>query len=196
MYTYSILPDWDIARLCEGEGMISPFVGSKIRRDGDRPIISRGLSSFGYDISAAQEAKVFVPYPGARINPKRFDPRMLVEPEWTTDDDGTWFELPPHAFALMRTVEYFRMPSNVLAVCMGKSTLARCGLILNTTPFEPGWCGFVTLEISNTSHVPAQIFANEGIGQVLFFRGMEPDNGYGREGKYQNQNDGITLPKV
>lgn len=193
---YSLLADWEIERLALMEGMIEPFINHKERMIDGRPIISRGLSSFGYDISAAKEAQVFIPYPGVRINPKRLDTRLLVEPDWVTDSDGTWFELPAHSFALMRTVEYFRMPRNVLAVCLGKSTWARCGMILNTTPFEPGWSGYVTLELSNTTDAPAQIFANEGIGQVLFFRGPQPDNDYGKNGKYQYQNGGITLPKV
>jgi dCTP deaminase len=191
---WTILPDREIARLAVDELMIEPFIDHKMRHVDGRGIISKGLTSFGYDISIAQEAKVFVPFPGERINPKRFSPRLVVEPDWVTDEDGTWFELPPNSFTLMRTVEFFRIPKDVMAICMGKSTYARCGQILNTTPFEPGWRGYVTLEMSNSTSSPVQIFAGEGIGQVLFFRGPQPDNGYG-QGKYQDQRAEITLTK-
>ena len=158
---WTILPDREIARLAVDELMISPFIDHKMRHEDGCPIISKGLTSFGYDISIAQEAKVFVPFPGERINPKRFSSRLVVEPDWVTDGDGTWFELPPNSFALMRTNEFFRIPDDVVTVGIGKSTYARCGLILNVTPFEPGWRGYATLEMSNTTSTPAQVFANE-----------------------------------
>ena len=192
---WTILPDREIARLAVDELMISPFIDHKMRHEDGCPIISKGLTSFGYDISIAQEAKVFVPFPGERINPTRCSSRLVVEPDWVTDGDGTWFELPPNSFALMRTNEFFRIPDDVVTVGIGKSTYARCGLILNVTPFEPGWRGYATLEMSNTTSSPAQVFANEGIGQILFFRGPKPDEGYG-QGKYQDQQAAITLPRV
>ena len=167
----------------------------KVRHDGVHPVISYGISSYGYDIRLGRDVKVFVPMPGRIINPKRFDPFVLVEPIIQHDADGEWFELPPHSFMLGVTVEYIRVPQNVLCICLGKSTYARCGLILNTTPFEPGWEGHVTLELSNTTPLPAKIFINEGIGQVIFLQGDPPEQGYG-QGKYQHQGAQITLPKV
>ena len=167
--------------------MIDPFVESQ-KRDG---VISYGLSSYGYDMRVADEYKIFTNVHTAVVDPKNFDPRSFVELK------GEVCVIPPNSFALARSVEYFRIPRNVLTVCMGKSTYARCGIIVNVTPFEPEWEGFVTLEISNTTPLPARIYANEGIAQVLFF---EADEGCtvsyaDKKGKYQKQQT-IELPRV
>lgn len=167
--------------------MIEPFVDSQVRKG----VISYGVSSYGYDIRVADEFKIFTNVFGATVDPKHFDPKSMV------DLVGEVCIIPPNSFALARTVEYFRIPRNVLTVCLGKSTYARCGIIVNVTPFEPEWEGFVTLEISNTTPLPAKIYANEGIAQVLFFEGDEPcDISYAeKKGKYQKQQS-IMLPKL
>jgi len=168
------------------EEMIVPFVGRQVR-DG---VISYGLSSYGYDIRVADEFKVFSNVRATLVDPKDFDPQSLV------DVKGDVCIIPPNSFALARTVEYFRIPRNVLAVCTGKSTYARCGIITNVTPFEPGWEGYATLEISNTTPLPAKVYANEGIAQLLFFEAEPCEVSYAdRRGKYQSQQD-ITLPKA
>jgi dCTP deaminase len=171
------------------QGMIEPFVDHQVR-DG---LISFGLSSYGYDIRVAQEFKIFTPGLGdlTVVDPKKFDTRAMV------DFRGDVCIIPPNSFALARSVEYFRVPRDVLCVCLGKSTYARCGIIVNITPFEPGWEGFVTLEISNTTPLPAKIYAGEGIAQVLFFVGDEPcELSYAdRKGKYQGQQS-IVLPRL
>ncbi len=178
-----------IRQMAETAGMIEPFEPGQVRAG----VISYGLSSYGYDIRVADEFKIFTNSTGELtvIDPKRFDPKSF------TDFKGESCIIPPNSFALARTVEYFRIPRDVLAVCLGKSTYARCGIILNLTPFEPGWEGFVTLEISNTTPLPAKIYANEGIAQVLFFQGdTQPEVAYDqRQGKYQGQT-GVTLPKL
>lgn len=180
--------DKRIRRAAIEQKMISPFEGV-MQRNG---VISYGLSSFGYDIRIANEFRIFTASTGQLtvVDPKNFDERALVHYE------GDVCIIPPNSFALGRSVEYFRMPRNVMGLCLGKSSYARAGIVTNFTPFEPGWEGFVTIEISNTTPLPAMIYANEGIAQVLFFEGEEPEVSYAdRKGKYQAQT-GITLPKV
>ena len=168
-------------------GMIEPFEDRQVRAG----VVSFGLSSYGYDIRVADEFKVFTNVNNALIDPKNFDPRSFV------DVKAEVCIIPPNSFALAKTVEYFRIPRNVLTVCVGKSTYARCGLIVNVTPFEPEWEGFVTLEISNTTPLPAKVYANEGISQVLFFESDEDcEVSYAdKAGKYQKQ-QGLTLPRL
>ena len=169
--------------------MIEPFADSQVREG----VISYGVSSYGYDMRVAPEFKIFTNALSVVVDPKGFDSRSFVE------FAGDVCIVPPNSFALARSVEYFRIPRNVLTVCVGKSTYARCGIITNVTPFEPEWEGFVTLEISNTTPLPAKIYANEGIAQVLFFtadEGDECEQSYAdKRGKYQAQT-GITLPKL
>jgi dCTP deaminase len=169
------------------KGMIKPFEDRQVRQGG----ISYGLSSYGYDIRIADEFKIFTNINTTIVDPKRFDPRSFV------DYQGEVAVIPPNSFALGRSVEYFKIPRNVLTICVGKSTYARCGIITNVTPFEPEWEGYVTLEISNTTPLPAKIYANEGIAQVLFFESDEAcETSYAdRQGKYQGQ-QGIVLPTV
>jgi dCTP deaminase len=167
--------------------MIEPFEDRQVR-DG---VVSYGLSSYGYDIRVADEFKVFTNINSTVVDPKNFDARSFVDLK--TDI----CIIPPNSFALAKTVEYFRIPRDVLTVCVGKSTYARCGLIVNVTPFEPEWEGFVTLEISNTTPLPARVYANEGIAQVLFFQSDEMcEVSYAdKKGKYQKQ-QGLTLPRL
>ena len=169
-------------------GMIEPFVDSQAR-DG---VISYGLSSYGYDIRVSNEFKVFTNVYSSIVDPKHFDQASMVD---IVSDEPIL--IPPNSFALARTVEYFRIPRKVLTICLGKSTMARCGIIVNVTPFEPEWEGFVTLEISNTTPLPARIYPNEGIAQVLFFEADEEcEVSYAdKKGKYQKQQN-IVLPKV
>jgi len=169
------------------QGMIKPFEERQIRAGG----ISYGLSSYGYDLRIADEFKIFTNINNTIVDPKSFDPRSFV------DYQGPVCIVPPNSFALGRSVEYFKIPRNVLTICVGKSTYARCGIITNVTPFEPEWEGYVTLEISNTTPLPAKIYANEGIAQVLFFQSDEAcQTSYAdRQGKYQGQ-QGIVLPTV
>jgi dCTP deaminase len=157
-------------------------------RDG---VISYGVSSYGYDIRVAEEFKIFTNVFSAVVDPKNFDPKSMI------DFKGQVCVIPPNSFALARTVEYFRIPRDVLTVCVGKSTYARCGIIVNVTPFEPEWEGYVTLEISNTTPLPARIYANEGIAQVLFFQADEEcETSYAdKKGKYQKQ-ESIVLPRL
>lgn len=182
-----ILPDHEIRRLAQEKGMIKPFI-EKQKRDG---VISYGLSSFGYDARAAREFKIFTNVDNAIVDPKDFSHQSFVD---RTVDICI---IPPNSFALTHTVEYFRIPEDVLVVCLGKSTYARCGLIVNVTPLEPGWEGHVTLEISNTTPLPARVYANEGIAQFLFFKGSSAcETSYAdRKGKYMGQR-GVTLPKL
>jgi len=167
--------------------MISPFCEGLISKD----IVSYGLSSYGYDIRVSDEFKIFTNINAEVVDPKNFRQNNVV------DFQGDICIVPPNSFALARTVEYFKMPKDTLAVCLGKSTYARCGIIVNVTPFEPGFEGHITIEISNTTPLPAKIYANEGIAQVLFFQGDEPcmTTYADRAGKYQKQ-QGITLPKI
>jgi len=183
----SIKSDRWIKEMALAHGMIEPFEDRQVR-DG---VISYGLSSYGYDIRVADEFKVFTNINSTVVDPKNFDARSFV------DVKSEVCIIPPNSFALSRTVEYFRIPRDVLTVCVGKSTYARCGLIVNVTPFEPEWEGFVTLEISNTTPLPAKVYANEGIAQVLFFQSDETcEVSYAdKKGKYQRQ-QGLTLPKL
>jgi dCTP deaminase len=183
----SIKPDKWITRMVKKHRMIEPYADSQVK-DG---AVSFGVSSYGYDIRIADEFKIFTNINSTVVDPKGFDPRSFV------DYKGDVCIIPPNSFALGRSVEYFRIPRNVLTICVGKSTYARCGIITNVTPFEPEWEGFVTLEISNTTPLPAKIYANEGIAQVLFFESDEEclTSYADKKGKYQKQT-GITLPKV
>ena len=167
--------------------MIEPFAERQVREG----VISYGVSSYGYDVRISDEFKIFTNVYTATVDPKNFDPRSFVD--W----QGETCIVPPNSFALARAVEYFRIPRNVLTICVGKSTYARCGLIVNVTPFEPEWEGHVTLEISNTTPLPAKIYTNEGIAQVLFFESDDPPStSYAdRRGKYQAQR-GVTLPRL
>ena len=169
------------------KAMIAPFEERQVRKG----VISYGLSSYGYDIRISDEFKIFTNIHTTIVDPKSFDPRSFV------DFKGPVCVIPPNSFALGRSVEYFRIPRNVMCLCTGKSTYARCGIITNVTPFEPEWEGFVTLEISNTTPLPARIYANEGIAQVLFFESDETCavSYADRQGKYQGQ-QGIVLPTV
>lgn len=193
----SIQNDRAIADLITRGHIRGAEAGTKIRRDlTGRPVISYGISSFGYDIRLGADIKLFVPVPGRRINPKRFDTHLLVAPPIVHDTDGIWFELPSApSFALAVSEEWFDIPPDMLCIVMGKSTYARCGLVLNTTPLEPNWRGNITLELSNTSPLPLQVFIGEGIGQVVFFKGEPPEQGYGG-GVYQDQGSSITPPRV
>jgi dCTP deaminase len=183
----AIKADRWIKQMALQHGMIEPFEEKQMRHG----VISYGLSSYGYDIRVADEFKIFTNVNTAVVDPKNFDSRSFV------DVRGDVCIIPPNSFALAKTIEYFRIPRDVLTICVGKSTYARCGLIVNVTPFEPEWEGFVTLEISNTTPLPAKIYANEGIAQVLFFQSDEPcETSYAdKHGKYQNQ-PGLVLPKL
>jgi dCTP deaminase len=187
----SIKSDKWIRRMAQEHGMIEPFEPGQVRHNGDHRIVSYGTSSYGYDIRCAAEFKVFTNINSTIVDPKNFDENSFV------DFNSDVCIIPPNSFALARTVEYFRIPRNVLTICLGKSTYARCGIIVNVTPFEPEWEGTVTLEISNTTPLPAKIYANEGIAQVLFFQSDEPcEMSYkDKKGKYQAQT-GVTLPKI
>ncbi len=180
-------PDHWIRKMAREQRMIEPYEDGQVR-DG---VISFGVSSYGYDIRVADEFKIFTNVFSAVVDPKHFDPMSMV------DFRGTVCTIPPNSFALARTVEYFRIPRRVLTVCLGKSTYARCEIIVNVTPFEPEWEGYVTLEISNTTPLPARIYANEGIAQVLFFEADEECSiSYAdKKGKYQKQ-EAIVLPKL
>lgn len=178
--------------MAEEKGMIEPFESGQVRaaKDGGR-IISYGVSSYGYDLRVSTEFKVFTNVFHTVVDPKAFDPKSFVDVE--TDV----CIVPPNSFALARSVEFFRIPRDVLTVCVGKSTYARCGIIVNVTPFEPEWEGHVTLEISNTTPLPAKIYANEGLAQVVFFKADEVcETSYkDRAGKYMGQR-GITIPRM
>jgi len=180
-------PDHWIIRMARDQRMIEPFAEAQVREG----VISYGVSSYGYDIRVADEFKIFTNVHSAIVDPKQFDPASMV------DFQGEVCVIPPNSFALARTIEYFRIPRSVLTVCVGKSTYARCGIIVNVTPFEPEWEGYVTLEISNTTPLPAKIYANEGIAQVLFFEADEVCRiSYAdKKGKYQKQSQ-IELPRI
>jgi dCTP deaminase len=183
----SIQSDRWITRMALEHRMIEPFEGRQVRAG----VISYGVSSYGYDMRVAREFRIFTNVLNSIVDPKNFDPKSFVEFE------GDVCIVPPNSFALARSVEYFRIPRDVVTITVGKSTYARCGIITNVTPFEPEWEGYVTLEISNTTPLPAKIYANEGIAQVLFFKGDEPPEVSYRDkqGKYQGQ-QGVTLPKL
>jgi len=176
-----------IRRMALEQRMIEPFCEKQVREG----VVSYGLSSYGYDVRIADEFKIFTNINSTIVDPKQFDPRSFV------DFKGEVCIIPPNSFALARSVEYFRIPRNVISVCVGKSTYARCGIIVNVTPFEPEWEGIVTLEVSNTTPLPAKIYANEGIAQVLFFESDEVcETSYrDKQGKYQSQ-QGLTLPRL
>ena len=180
-------PDHWIRKMVHEQRMIEPFAEEQVRDS----VISYGVSSYGYDIRVADKFKIFTNVFSAIVDPKDFTTESMV------DYKGEVCVIPPNSFALARTIEYFRIPRSVLTICLGKSTYARCGIIVNVTPFEPEWEGFVTLEISNTTPLPAKIYANEGIAQVLFFEADEVcDSSYAdKKGKYQKQQD-IVLPKL
>jgi len=180
-------PDHWIVEMSRNHRMIEPFAEEQVR-DG---VISYGVSSYGYDIRVANEFKIFTNVYSVVVDPKNFDSASMI------DFTGEVCVIPPNSFVLARTVEYFRIPRNVLTICVGKSTYARCGIIVNVTPFEPEWEGFVTLEISNTTPLPAKIYANEGIAQVLFFEADEECNASyaDKKGKYQKQQK-IILPRL
>ncbi|MBF4987536.1 MULTISPECIES: dCTP deaminase [unclassified Methylophilus] len=188
----SIKSDKWIRRMAEQHGMIEPFSPTLVREANGEKIVSYGTSSYGYDIRCADEFRVFTNINSTIVDPKQFDPQSFVE----VSGKG-YCVIPPNSFALARTVEYFRIPRSVLTVCLGKSTYARCGIIVNVTPFEPEWEGYVTLEFSNTTPLPAKIYAGEGCAQVLFFESDEIcETSYkDRGGKYQGQ-VGVTLPKI
>ena len=186
----SIKSDRWIRRMAEDHSMIEPFVADQVRESSEGRVISYGTSSYGYDIRCADEFKIFTNINSAILDPKNFDSNSFV------DLKSDVCIIPPNSFALARTVEYLRIPRDVLTLCLGKSTYARCGIIVNVTPLEPEWEGHVTLEFSNTTPLPAKIYANEGVAQILFFESDEPcECSYkDRGGKYQGQL-GVTLPK-
>lgn len=186
----SIKSDKWIKRMAEQHGMIEPFEPGQVRETAQGKIISYGVSSYGYDVRCAREFKIFTNINSAVVDPKNFDESSFV------DLEADVCIIPPNSFALARTVEYFRIPRNVLTICLGKSTYARCGIIVNVTPLEPEWEGHVTLEFSNTTPLPAKIYANEGIAQMLFLESDEVcEVSYkDRAGKYQGQR-GVTLPR-
>ncbi len=187
----SIKSDRWIKRMSEQADMISPFEPGQVREKDGEKIISYGTSSYGYDVRCSNEFKVFTNIHSATVDPKHFDEKSFV------DVQSDVCVIPPNSFALARTVEYFKIPRNVLTVCLGKSTYARCGIIVNVTPLEPEWEGHVTLEFSNTTTLPANIYANEGVAQMLFFESDEDcETSYkDRGGKYQGQR-GVTLPRA
>ena len=180
-----------IRRMAAGHRLIEPFEAGQVKEVDGRKVVSFGTSSYGYDIRCSTEFKIFTNVNSTIIDPKHFDEKNFV------DYKGEVCIIPPNSFALARTVEYFRIPRSVLTICLGKSTYARCGIIVNVTPLEPEWEGHVTLEFSNTTPLPARIYANEGLAQVLFFQSDEPcERSYAdKKGKYQKQT-GVTLPKI
>ena len=187
----AIKSDKWIKKMAFENKMIEPFEENQIKSNGKGRIVSYGTSSYGYDVRCADEFKVFTNINSSMVDPKNFDDQSFV------DIKSDVCTIPPNSFALARTVEYFRIPRKVLTLCLGKSTYARCGIIVNVTPLEPEWEGHVTLEFSNTTPLPAKIYANEGVAQFVFIRGNEkPKITYAkRKGKYMRQK-GVTLPKV
>ncbi|MCO6427391.1 dCTP deaminase [Nitrosomonas communis] len=187
----TIKSDKWIRKMASEHGMIEPFEPGQVKQKDGHSIVSYGTSSYGYDIRCSDEFKLFTNLNSTIVDPKRFDSNSFV------DVKSDICIIPPNSFALARTVEYFRIPRNILTICLGKSTYARCGIIVNVTPFEPEWEGYVTLEFSNTTPLPARIYANEGVAQVIFFEADEVcETSYkDRNGKYQFQ-QGVTLPKI
>ncbi len=187
----SIKSDHWIRRMSENEGMISPFERDQVREHEGNRVISYGTSSYGYDVRCSNHFKIFTNVHSTTVDPKNFDENSFI------DVEADHCIIPPNSFALASTVEYFKIPRSVLTVCLGKSTYARCGIIVNVTPLEPEWEGHVTLEFSNTTTLPAKIYANEGVAQMLFYETDEVcDVSYkDRNGKYQGQR-GVTLPKA
>jgi len=187
----SVKPDHWIRRMVAEHGMIEPFESGQVRRSDNGPIVSYGTSSYGYDVRCSNQFKVFTNINSAVVDPKGFDERSFVNIE------SDVCIIPPNSFALASTVEYFRIPRDVLTICLGKSTYARCGIIVNVTPLEPEWEGHITLEFSNTTTLPARVYANEGVAQVVFLGAAETcEISYAdRGGKYQGQT-GVTLPST
>lgn len=187
----SVKPDTWIRAMAKERGMIEPFCDGQVRAAEGGGIVSYGLSSYGYDARCASDFRIFTNINATIVDPKRIDPGSMIAHE------GDACIIPPNSFALARTVEYFRIPRDVITVCIGKSTYARCGIIVNVTPLEPEWEGYVTLELSNTTPLPAKVYANEGIAQVIFHQASEPcETSYkDRGGKYQKQME-LTLPKI
>ncbi|NNC23585.1 dCTP deaminase [Salinisphaera sp. USBA-960] len=187
----SIKSDRWIRRMAENNGLIEPFSPSQIKHAAGERIVSYGVSSYGYDVRCSPYFKIFTNINTAVVDPKSFDSRSFQ------DFEGETCIIPPNSFALASTIEYFRIPRNVLTICLGKSTYARCGIIVNVTPLEPEWEGHVTLEFSNTTTLPAKIYANEGVAQMLFLESDEVcETSYAdRGGKYQGQ-QGVTLPRA
>lgn len=187
----AIKADKWIRKMAREKGMIEPFEAEQIRHHGSDKIVSYGTSSYGYDVRCADEFKIFTNINSAIVDPKAFDGKSFI------DIKSNLCIIPPNSFVLARTIEYFRIPRNILTICMGKSTYARCGIIVNVTPLEPEWEGHVTLEFSNTTNLPAKIYANEGVAQMIFLESDEIcDISYrDRGGKYQGQT-GVTLPKT
>ncbi|MCH7673806.1 dCTP deaminase [candidate division KSB1 bacterium] len=183
----AIKPDKWIKKMALEEKMIDPFVESQVREN----VISYGVSSYGYDVRIADEYKIFTNLNSTIVDPKHFDPKSFV------DFKGEVCIVPPNSFALGRTIEYFRIPRKTMTICVGKSTYARCGIITNVTPLEPCWEGYITLEVSNTTPLPAKIYSGEGIAQILFFESDEEclTSYADKKGKYQGQT-GVTLPKI
>jgi len=183
----AIKPDKWIKKMALEEKMIDPFVEKQVREN----VISYGVSSYGYDVRIADEYKIFTNLNSTIVDPKHFDPKSFV------DFKGEVCIVPPNSFALGRTIEYFRIPRKTMTICVGKSTYARCGIITNVTPLEPGWEGYITLEVSNTTPLPAKIYSGEGIAQILFFESDEEclTSYADKKGKYQGQT-GVTLPKI
>lgn len=180
-----------IQKMAEEEGMISPFQKNQVKEVGNKKIVSYGLSSYGYDLRVSNKFKVFTNVYNSVVDPKNFKEDSFV------DIEGDTCIIPPNSFALAVSVEYFRIPSNILTLCVGKSTYARCGIIVNVTPFEPEWEGYVTLEISNTTPLPAIVYSGEGLAQILFFKGEQQcaTTYADRKGKYMKQ-EGITIPAI
>lgn len=187
----SIKSDKWIIDQSENHQLISPFEATQIREFKGEKIVSYGVSSYGYDVRCSNEFKIFTNTHSAIVDPKKFDPNSFID---VTADECI---IPPNSFALARTIEYFKIPRSVLTLCLGKSTYARCGIILNVTPLEPEWEGHVTLEFSNTTNLPAKIYANEGVAQMIFFESDQvcKTSYKDRGGKYQGQT-GVTLPKT
>jgi dCTP deaminase len=187
----SVKSDKWIRRMAKEHGLIDPFEPGQVKQHGDKKLVSYGTSSYGYDVRCATEFRIFTNINSSIVDPKNFDSNSFVN----LDTDVCI--IPPNSFALARTVEYFRIPRNILTICLGKSTYARCGIIVNVTPLEPEWEGHVTLEFSNTTTLPAKIYANEGVAQMIFFESDEVcETSYkDRGGKYQGQT-GVTLPKT
>lgn len=194
----TILNDIQILELCETSEMIKPYVQTSVRKLEDgRRILSKGVSSFGYDVSLGEEIKIFTNQNAALIDPKKLNSETLIDGKIRIDEDGSKYViLPPNSYLLGVTIEYFKIPRDVMVICLGKSTYARAGCICNTTPIEPGFEGNIVIELSNSTSLPMKVYLNEGIAQFLFFRGDACQISYGdRSGKYQFQ-QGVTLPKV
>jgi dCTP deaminase len=191
----SSIPDWRIRQLA-AEGMITPFEPGKICFDATGPVISYGCSSYGYDLTLSpHDFRIFQHVPGLIVDPKNFDDRCLIQAKLNHDKQGSYFILPSHTYALGAVGPRLKLPPNVTAIFIGKSTYARCGVIVNLTPGEAGWEGHLTLEISNSSGADCRIYANEGICQALFYEGVACDTPYG-DGKYQGQGSGVTVARI